>query len=146
MITELDRTFDMTFNRQVFAAVQLTLDDDRLPYVHDVLLHELPRLGGTRWGGPAGVGAGDCGAAVGCPLAGRTASSRFHMYSSACPLPRALGCLPSYLSGATSGHYSCSEKCCLVLLNPRVSGSARMKGSRCVSILTTTRRPRSRPM
>src|SRR5438477_10450401 len=34
---------------------------------------------------PAVAGVGGCGAA-GCPLAGRTASSRFHMYTSACPL------------------------------------------------------------
>ena len=38
-----------------------------------------------------------------------------------------------------------APKRCLVLLLPRVSGSATMNGSLCVSILTTTRRPRSRP-
>ena len=34
---------------------------------------------------------------------------------------------------------------CLVLLLPMVSGNGRMKSSRCVSILTTTRRPLFRP-
>src|SRR3954466_5845275 len=146
MITELDRAFDMTFNCEVFAAVQLTLDDDRLPYVHDVLLHELTRLCWTRCGRSRRGWRGRLRRSR--RLSARR-SNRFiafpHVFlrlSSS----RALGCLPSYLSGASSGHYSCSEKCCLVLLNPMVSGSARMKGSRCVSTLTTTRRPRWRPM
>src|SRR6185503_15734125 len=50
MITELNRALDVTFDGQVFATVQLAFDDDRLPYVHDVLLHVMTRLNWTRCG------------------------------------------------------------------------------------------------
>ena len=44
VIAQLDRAFDVAFDGQVFAAVQLALDDDRLPNIHDVLLHVMARL------------------------------------------------------------------------------------------------------
>jgi hypothetical protein len=39
VLFELDRAFDVAFDRQIFAAIELALDDDRLPNIHDVLLH-----------------------------------------------------------------------------------------------------------
>src|SRR5262249_6096731 len=36
MVAQLNGAFDVAFNGQVFAAVQLAFDDDRLAYVHDV--------------------------------------------------------------------------------------------------------------
>src|SRR5262245_38925252 len=47
MITQLDRPFDVAFDRQIFAAVQLALDDDRLADIHDVLLHKVTRFRST---------------------------------------------------------------------------------------------------
>jgi hypothetical protein len=44
VIAELDGPFDVALDGQVFATVQLAFDDDRLPYIHDVLLHEMARL------------------------------------------------------------------------------------------------------
>src|SRR5262245_9385565 len=45
VIAKLNRTFDMTLNGQIFAAVQLAFDDDGLPNIHDVLLHMMTSLG-----------------------------------------------------------------------------------------------------
>ena len=45
VVAQLNGAFDVAFDGQIFAAVQLALDDDRLPYVHDVLLHLTARLG-----------------------------------------------------------------------------------------------------
>jgi hypothetical protein len=36
MIAQLDLAFDMTFNGQVFAAIQFALDDDGFSNVHDI--------------------------------------------------------------------------------------------------------------
>ena len=45
VFAELDGAFDVTFDGQVFAAVQLAFDDDGLADVHDVFLHGVPRFG-----------------------------------------------------------------------------------------------------
>src|SRR5262245_62461889 len=44
MVAQLNGAFDMALDGQIFAAVQLALDDDRLPKIHDVLLHMMTRL------------------------------------------------------------------------------------------------------
>src|SRR5262245_18841347 len=51
VIFELDGALDMTFDGQVFAAIQLALDHDRFSDVHDVLLHNETRFW-TRTGMP----------------------------------------------------------------------------------------------
>ena len=77
VLAQLDRALDVALDGEVLAAVQLALDDDRFSDVHDISLHVVNSIR-TRSGVPVATGAGGCGAA-GCPLAGRTASSRFHM-------------------------------------------------------------------
>src|SRR5438270_88709 len=53
VIAQLNRPFDVTLDGQILATVQLALDDDGLPNIHDVLLHMLtcvwPRTGGSRY-------------------------------------------------------------------------------------------------
>src|SRR5436309_15870624 len=85
-------------------------------------------------GTPAVIGGGCCGTAVGCPLGGRTASSRFHI-------------VILRLSGFQGARVFASSECrdlksrqymepvqgCLVLLLPRVRGSDTMNDSLCVS-------------
>ena len=44
VVAELNRALDMAFDREILAAVQLALDDDRFADVHDVLLHVMARL------------------------------------------------------------------------------------------------------
>ena len=79
VVAQLDRAFDMAFDGQIFAAVQLALDDDRFADVHDVLLHaDDSPPDEDRGSRHAAQVRARCGA-FGCPLAGRTASSRFHM-------------------------------------------------------------------
>ena len=55
VVAQLNRAFDVAFDRQVLAAVQLALDDDRFADVHDVLLHVMARLR-TRTGQPRPCG------------------------------------------------------------------------------------------
>ena len=82
---QLDLPLDVSLDREVLAAVQLALDDDRLADIHDVPLDHCCRRGS----GCAGALA--CRAAVrvrpgspGWPApVGFTASSRFHIWSSA---------------------------------------------------------------
>src|SRR4030081_2519577 len=52
MIAQLNGAFDMAFDGHILAAVQLALDDDRLPYIHDVLLHVMAARLCTRTGSP----------------------------------------------------------------------------------------------
>src|SRR5215467_13896963 len=68
MITQLDRPFDVALDRQVFAAVQLALDDDRFADIHDVLLHKVTRFRSgcrgrcrhwRRWDGRLSAGGAD---------------------------------------------------------------------------------------
>ena len=44
VVAQLNGPFDMALDRQILAAVQFALDDDRLPNVHDILLQSTPRL------------------------------------------------------------------------------------------------------
>jgi hypothetical protein len=75
MVAQLNGAFDMAFNGQIFAAVQLAFDDDGFPiFTMSSPLNDSPQDEAE----PPGS-AGGCGAAVGCPLVGRTPSSRFHM-------------------------------------------------------------------
>ena len=78
VIAQLNGPFDVAFDGQVFAAVQLALDDDRFSDVHDVFLHAVTRLR-TKTGGPGRYRRGRLAAQPVGPLAGLTASSRFHM-------------------------------------------------------------------
>src|SRR6185295_9730048 len=48
MIAKLDGALDMPFDGQVLAAVELAFDDNRLPYIHDDLLHLTASLCWTR--------------------------------------------------------------------------------------------------
>src|SRR5262249_40615055 len=41
VLAELNRALDLSFDREVFAAIELALDHDRLPNIHDVLLHHV---------------------------------------------------------------------------------------------------------
>ena len=50
VIAQLNCAFDVTFDSEILAAVELALDDDRFPNVHDVLLHVMARLWRTRAG------------------------------------------------------------------------------------------------
>ncbi len=147
VLAQLNRAFDVTFDGQILAAVQLALDDDRFPDVHDVLLHVMARLG-TRTRSPRREPAR---AAAAQPPVVRSPVGPLHHVStcksSACPLLGALGCLPCDCAGTVESRSQYMEppERCLVLLLPRVSGNATMNDSPCVSTLTTTRRPRSRP-
>ena len=51
MVAKLNGAFDVTFDRQIFASVQLAFDYDRFTYIHDVLLHAVTPLR-TNTGGP----------------------------------------------------------------------------------------------
>jgi hypothetical protein len=44
MIAELNRPFDVAFNRQVLASIQLAFDYDRFSDVHNVFLHDVSWL------------------------------------------------------------------------------------------------------
>src|SRR5262245_1927349 len=50
VVAQLNGSLDMTFDGQIFAAVQLALDDDRFSDVHNVFLHKMGDFG-TRTGG-----------------------------------------------------------------------------------------------
>ena len=146
VLAELNRAFDMTFDGQVFAAVQLAFDDDRFADVHDVLLHMMARLC-TRPAGPAVLAAR---AAAAQPSVVRSRVGPLHRVSTCIPPPvlfrRALGHLP-WCAGTRKSAASIwnAPEACLVLLFPRVSGNDTMNDSPCVSILTTTPRPLLRP-
>ena len=80
-----NRAFDLPLDGQVFAAVQLALDDDRFADVHDVPLHA-GRLGSDRV--PAVAAAG--GAAAGCwrgRLSAGAAADRFIAFPHVNPPP-----------------------------------------------------------
>src|SRR5215471_3087652 len=47
VITQLDRPFDVALDRQILAAVQLALDDDRLADIHNVPLHKVTHFRST---------------------------------------------------------------------------------------------------
>src|SRR5207302_3930022 len=103
MIAQLNRPFDVALDGQILATVQLALDDDGLPNIHDVLLHMLtclwPRTGGSRYRRRRRLGHGRL-------PAGR--SHRFiafpHVTFLRLTAPK-LGDLPSLLGPKGSGQY-----------------------------------------
>src|SRR6185436_6775229 len=46
ILTQLDLALDLSFNREIFAAVELALDDDRFAYVHNIPLLSTLRVAG----------------------------------------------------------------------------------------------------
>src|SRR5262245_65187560 len=48
VLTQLDLAFDLAFNREIFAAVELALDDDRFAYVHNSSLLSTLSVAGWR--------------------------------------------------------------------------------------------------
>src|SRR5882672_6939303 len=48
VLTQLDLAFNLSFNREIFAAVELAFDDDRFAYVHNISLLSTLRVAGRR--------------------------------------------------------------------------------------------------
>ena len=128
VLAELDLAFDVPFDGQIFAAVQLALDDDRLADIHDVLLHSLSSSLRRADRRAAAAGAG----AVRLPARPPVVRWRRRL-----PLHRVSTCESLRLSAADLAGcptveplgtarvrpvYGAARKRCLVLLLLRVSG------------------------
>ena len=123
---ELNGPFDVTFDGQVFTAVQLTFDRQPISRCSQC---PSPCFGPPQGeeSVPAGADGWDCGVIAAGPFAGRTASSRFHMSSSALlRLPGAPGPQMCSFSAQKSRKYMGALKACLVLLLLKVSANATM--------------------
>ena len=128
VLTQLDLAFDLAFDRQVFAAVQLAFDDDRFADVHNMSspVHaECRRHRRARRRSAVG-GAWPLAAPGLAPWAGRcTSASPLHPVSTCGTLHLSevglAGC-PRLYAGAGSGQYTERVTRCLVLLLLRVSG------------------------
>jgi hypothetical protein len=81
VILQFDLAFDVPFDREIFAAIQLALDDDWPIFTTSLSIRRGSGCGAVVAGWMGATGAAEA-VGVGWLLVGFTASSRFHM---SCP-------------------------------------------------------------